>query len=236
MKIGMNQRVGITSFTLKVIAIVGMTCNHAAWIFSGQLSFPLLCALEGAGGVTFPIMAFLIAEGWRHTSNIRKYELRLAVFALVSQVPFTLFLGSTLNVMFTLLIGLVLLDLRDSLTSRAVWWVAVVAGIGISWFCDWQILGVPMILIAGLMPTEKERALYPVLLPMLGIGLPALVGVVTGDASMLPNLLYALGNGIAGLFLCCYNGKRGRPMKWFFYGYYPAHIALLGAAHLALGL
>ena len=30
--------------------------------------------------------------------------------------------------------------------------------------------------------------------------------------------------------LLAYNGSRGRPMKWLFYAYYPAHILVLGLA------
>lgn len=228
----MDSNRGISSFSLKIIAIVGMTCNHVSWVFSDLLPFPLLCALEGAGGLTFPIMAFLLAEGWRHTSDICKYEKRLAVFALVSQIPYSLFLAPQGNVLITLLLGLILLHLHDILKNRAVWWVAVVAGIVISAACDWGIIGIPMILIAALMPTRRQQALISAVLPMAGFGIPALISVISGGIEALPSLVYALGNGVAGLLLCSYNGKRGRPLKWFFYAYYPLHIALLGAVRM----
>lgn len=227
----MGSTRGISSLSLKVIAIIGMTCNHASWIFADSLPFPLLCLLEGAGGFTFPIMAFLIAEGWRRTSNISKYEIRLTVFALISQIPFSLFLAPQGNVLITLLLGLLLLHLHDVLKSRAVWWATVVAGVVVSGACDWGFIGVPMILIAAFMPTRRQQALYSSALPMAGFGLPALVELAMGSPAVLPALLYALGNGAAGLLLCSYNGKRGRPLKWFFYVYYPAHIAILGVAH-----
>ena len=225
---------GITSFTLKIIAIIGMTCNHLAWILSDALPFALLCTLEGAGGLTFPIMAFLLAEGWRHTSDIWKYELRLAVFALISQVPYSLFLGAQGNVLITLLLGLILLHLRTAMGNRAAWWVAVVAVTVVSGACDWGIVGVIMILVAALAPTKRQQALLSAALPMAGFGIPSLIEVAAGGIGALPALLYAIGNGIAGLLLCAYSGKRGRPLKWFFYAYYPAHIAVLGAAHLIL--
>lgn len=228
----MGSNRGISSFSLKIIAIVGMTCNHASWVFSDLLPFPLLCALEGAGGLTFPIMAFLLAEGWRHTSDIRKYETRLAVFALVSQIPYSLFLAPQGNVLITLLLGLILLHLHDILKNRAGWWVTVAVGIVVSAVCDWGIVGILMILIAALMPTRRQQALISAALPMAGFGIPALIGVVSGGIEALPSLIYALGNGAAGLLLCVYNGKRGRPLKWFFYAYYPLHIALLGAVRV----
>ena len=88
-----------------------------------------------------------------------------------------------------------------------------------------------MILIAAFMPTRRQQALYSSALPMAGFGLPALAELAMGSLAALAVLLYALGNEAAGLLLCSYNGKRGRPLKWFFYVYYPAHIAILGVAH-----
>ena len=221
----------LTSFSLKVVAIVGMTCNHLSWIFADQLPFPLLCVLEGAGGLTFPTMAFLLAEGWRHTSNIGKYEFRLAVFALVSQIPYSLFLDRQCNVMVTLFLGLVLLHLLGVMKQRVLWYAAVAVGVVASGACDWGFIGVPMILIAAFMPTRRQQALCSAALPVAGFGIPAALELAAGNIGALPALLYAVGNGIAGLLLCAYNGKRGRPLKWFFYAYYPAHIAVLGIAH-----
>lgn len=218
----------IPSSTLKVFAIIGMTCNHAAWVFASVLPFPFYCILTGVGGLTFPIMAFLIAEGWRHTSNCRRYLLRLGLFALVSQIPYWLFLSHQLNVMFTLFIGLLVLHLYDVLKNRTAWFGAVIVGVAASALCDWGIVGVPMILIAGLFPTLRERALYSSILPCVAFGIPALLSLMTGNLNEIATLLYALGNGAAGALLCTYNGKRGAPLKWFFYVYYPAHIAVLG--------
>lgn len=228
------MRMSTSSSTLKIVAIIGMTCNHAAWIFADQLPFPLYCILEGLGGLTFPIMAFLIAEGWRHTSNCKRYLMRLAVFAVVSQAPFWLFLGQDLNVMFTLLIGLALLHLYSTMKNRIAWGGVVVAGTLVSSICDWGIIGVPMILIAGLLPTVRDRALYSALLPFAAFGIPAVLALLEGNPAAIPSLLYALGSGTAGVLMCCYNGQRGMSLKWFFYVYYPAHIALLGIIHIML--
>lgn len=65
-----------------------------------------MVALYSLGGLTFPIMAYLLCEGYRHTSSVRRYAERLAVFAVVSQIPYSLLFGATGNVLITLLIGL----------------------------------------------------------------------------------------------------------------------------------
>lgn len=227
----MDSQAGITSFWLKIIAIAGMTCNHAAYIFADMLPFPANCALTGVGGLTFPIMAFLLAEGWRHTSNITRYETRLAVFAVVSQIPYSLFLSHQGNVLITLFLGLILLHLHDVFGNKTVWWLAVAAIILVSAACDWGVIGIAMILIAALIDDRKKQAMYSVALPALGFGLPAVIELAAGAVSAVGAVLYAVGNAAAGGLLCVYNGKRGRSMKWLFYIYYPAHIAVLGIIH-----
>ena len=85
--------------------------------------------LFGFGGLTFPIMAFLLVEGYRHTSNVARYARRLLVFALVAQVPFGMFLSPGLNVLFTLL---VCLGLLYALRAIGVFWRRAWL-----WCCAW---------------------------------------------------------------------------------------------------
>ncbi len=103
----------VTAFVLKVAAIVGMTCNHVANVFGSELPGGAMVALYSLDGLTFPIMAYLLCEGYRHTSSVRRYAERLAVFAVVSQIPYSLLFGATGNVLITLLIGLGMLWLVD---------------------------------------------------------------------------------------------------------------------------
>ncbi len=231
-----SARNGLSSFALKVAAIVGMTLNHGCYIFMDHLSSEALCVLFGFGGLTFPIMAFLLVEGYNHTSNVKRYGLRLLAFALVSQVPYALFLDSNLNVLFTLLCGLALLHLYDHLENRPAFWLAAAALTALSYLCDWGVLGPLMILMMRIVPDKRQRVIYPLLLPILGSGLPALSNyMATFDLSLLPFALYPLVGCTACIpLLLAYNGRRGRPMKWFFYAYYPLHIAVLGIAKMLL--
>ena len=230
--IATNARGGLTSFTLKVLAIAGMTCNHACYIFWYHLPEPLLCGLFLFGGLTFPIMAFLLVEGYRHTSNVRRYGQRLLVFALVSQVPYGLFLAHQPNVMFTLLAGLAVLYLYDHLRNRALFWLAFAGVVLATAWCDWGILGPCMVLVLRVTADRWRGPAYSALLPIAGSGLPALSQFATVPTlSNLAFVLYPLVGCTATIpLLASYNGKRGRPMKWFFYAYYPVHITVLGLA------
>lgn len=226
-----HARPGLSSFVLKIVAIIGMTANHTCYIYYQYLPTWALCAFLWLGGLTFPIMSFLLVEGYRHTSSVKRYAQRLLIFALVSQIPYGLFLGTNLNVMFTLLISLGLLYLNDHMQNRGAFWAATIVLTAVSALCDWGILGPLMVLLMQILPGRRERIIYPMLLPILGNGLPALIDFVAAgfDLTLLPFALYSLvGCTLAIPLLLSYNGQRGRPMKWFFYAYYPAHILVLG--------
>ncbi|MGM9549734.1 MAG: TraX family protein [Faecousia sp.] len=66
-----------------------------------------------------PIFAFLLVEGYQHTSSFRKYILRVLGVAVVSEVPYNLAMGGRLldfssrNPVFGLVLGLIVLYLYD---------------------------------------------------------------------------------------------------------------------------
>ena len=98
---------GLTSNMLRVIAVLLMLSDHiwATYMSLGNW-------MTYIGRMAFPIFAFQIAEGFVHTSNFKKYALRLLGFAVITEIPFNLFYSSRVfnpyhqNVLFTLLLGL----------------------------------------------------------------------------------------------------------------------------------
>lgn len=241
----------IDSFALKIIAIAAMTCNHVANVFGSSLPDGMDFALYSLGGMTFPVMAFMLMEGYAHTSNLRNYALRLLVFAIVSQAPYSLLWGATPNVMFTLLAGLGVLWLSDNVNSRPAFAVIFLAIIVFTASFDWGSIGIVVIYCFkhwnddehGALKTAGLLVIILVLsnlaasttisewfagFAQLGSNNPGFANFNWIEGNFLRETGYAiLGCGCAGLLLNRYNGKRGRPLKWFFYAYYPAHLLVI---------
>ena len=110
----MRKKLPLNAFLLRLLALALMLLDHLwATVVPGNDWMTFL------GRLAFPIFAFQIAEGYFHTSNFKRYAMRLMAFALISEIPFNLFFASSAfypfhqNVMFTLLLGLVGLRAYD---------------------------------------------------------------------------------------------------------------------------
>ena len=224
-------RFELSAFTLKVIAIIAMTCNHIAHGFVDQLPIYLLIPLHFAGGLTFPIMAYLMIEGYKKTSNIKKYMLRLLIFGVIAIVPFVLvFKAVVLNVLFTFLLGLISLYLHDKMKNKVLFWLCFVVIVLATLFCDWTIVGVPMILLFGLIKDKKRKIVITTVVSALAL---ALLEILFGDGWGTKMMLDI---GFNVLVLCsmpllwAYNGNKGyspRSLRYLFYIYYPVHLSVI---------
>ena len=106
-------------FIIKIIACITMIFDHIKYAIPETKCFVTMYL----GRMAYPAFAFLLVEGYCHTSNLKKYYKRLFIFALVSQIPFMLFrtlVGEwkMLNIMFTLLFGLATLTVFDMFGKR----------------------------------------------------------------------------------------------------------------------
>lgn len=120
-----GRRGGISGSTVKIIAVAAMLIDHAAAVvlirqiaadaYLDQSLLSLYNIMRFIGRLGFPIFCFLLVEGFQRSKDLRKYGLRLGIFALISEIPFNLALTGSLtasryqNVYFTLFLGLFVL-------------------------------------------------------------------------------------------------------------------------------
>ena len=80
----------------------------------GAVFYPQVTLFRIIGRIAFPIFAYQIGVGYKNTKNLRKYLLRLLLVGIISQVPYSLlFTTKTLNIFFTLLIGLIAITVYE---------------------------------------------------------------------------------------------------------------------------
>ncbi len=187
MELAPKQRLA-SGFDLKMIAIIAMTVDHVAWTFFSFSTYPLAATImHTIGKLTFPIMAFFIVEGYTHTRSVARYMGRMALFALISLLPFVMLFGSWSyhNVLFTMLFGLCAIQVYEKplpdawmrrleagglpqavkailpAASRVVCLLALEA---VSQFTDWSLMGVPLILLMYVMRHKGRmmRTLIPI--------------------------------------------------------------------------
>lgn len=93
------------SNTIKLLAIMFMLIDHIGAVF-----FPNQKIFRIIGRLSFPLFAYQLTIGFKHTSDLEQYMLRLWLFSIVSQIPYVLLFKTTnLNILFTLFLALFVL-------------------------------------------------------------------------------------------------------------------------------
>ena len=224
----------MSAFMLRLIACIFMLIDHIGYAFN-------ISAFRIIGRLAFPIFLFLIYNGYLHTSCKWRYGLRLGIFAILSQIPFSLFGHNTLlypngNVFFTLLICLICFWIGDIMRKNKVLkWFCLAP-----WICAFVIYyfgfirsdyGAKAVLMATCLFLFYDKALWKRVLLVLGTACSvfysfflslviALKDVIVGDPVHIsyPNSwamiqVFCL---LAFLFIFAYNGEKGfvAKSKW----------------------
>lgn len=239
-----KKKKGISGSTLKGIALVSMFIDHVAvsllevnygekgsflydlpWSENTILQVDVV--LREMGRLAFPIFCFLLVQGAMYTHDRKGYLRNMAVFALLSEIPFDLAFHNTIwywdsqNVFFTLTLGLLSIYLLD-------WWkgkewislgmVAVVAALAYCLRTDYGASGVILIVFFWIFRfEEKLRTILCSVWMIVGINLSEAAGV------------------FAFLPIHFYNGERGKQLKYLFYLFYPVHLLVLFGVRVLLG-
>ncbi|WP_214483085.1 TraX family protein [Bacillus sp. SM2101] len=106
---------------IKVIASLTMTIDHI-----GQIFYPDITILTLIGRLSFPLFTWGIASGIKRTQNFKRYALRLFLLAIISQVPYYyLFNNDYINVVFTLLSGLIILIIFETRLNIVIKYISI---------------------------------------------------------------------------------------------------------------
>ena len=99
---------------LHLIAMLSMFIDHAGFKFDIEI-------LRVVGRLAMPIYAYFIVQGFHNTKNLKLYAFRVALLALVSQVPYYKFTAARqLNICFLWLLALVFLYARHKINHRVI--------------------------------------------------------------------------------------------------------------------
>lgn len=240
----MDNRVRLetTSMSLHVMAMVFMLCDHL-WGTVIPGSDWLTCI----GRISFPIFAFLIVEGYFHTRNLKKYVLRILLFAVVSEIPFNLAMGSSIlypvhqNVLWTYLIAIGLIYLNEkvgekSLLIRAlVGCLTVIMGfvLGLLTMVDFYHAGVLTVLTFYFFRQKKWWSYIGQFVCLWYIN-TELLGGLGYEISIFGETYFFLRQGLALLALIpiwLYKGRQGyhsKALQYTYYAFYPVHLLILG--------
>jgi len=188
------------------------------------------------GRVAFPIFAFLIANGCLHTKDIKKYMLRLGLFALISEVFYDLALGNPINffydtnIFYTLFLGVVCIaafkKIRSIVNHELLTLICAVIivfpffAVAEFLFTDYAGAGVVFIYAFFVLNPESR-------LSRAAVSVAGMVWFYVIDMNFSTLFWFSL---IAVPLVMLYNGKPGfsRPwLKWGFYAFYPAHLAII---------
>ena len=238
-----RYKIETTSMSLHIMGMIFMLCDHL-WGTIVPGNDWLTCI----GRLTFPIFAFLIVEGYFHTRNLKKYVQRLLLFAVLSEIPFNLAMGSSViypihqNVLWSFLIAIGLIHWNEKAkASRKLWQrilvgcVTVVLGyiLGIFTMVDFYHAGILTVLVFYFFRQGKWWSyigqfvcLWYINMEMLG-GFSYMITFM-GQTLFVPRQGFAL---LALIPIWLYRGKKGYHSKWlqyFNYAFYPVHLLILG--------
>lgn len=211
----------MSSFVLKIIAVTTMLIDHSGYLIFNGFSF-----MNYIGRLAFPIFAFLITEGYIHTRNLKKYFLRLLIFAVISQIPFMLLFPDdfTLNILFTLALGLLAITVYSKFKNKflGILFVIFSAIIAQLLHFDYGWFGIATIFIFYIFKNKK-----------------AYMNILFASTTFINYLYYfakTLRTEYLLIFLFCtlslipinlYDGKKGKNIKYFLYVFYPLHLIAL---------
>lgn len=223
------KTVGLSNNALKIIAMITMLIDHI-----GLELFPEVEIFRIIGRLSFPIFAYMIAEGCRYTRNRRRYlgiifALGLAFQAVYFVVSQSFYQGILIT--FSLSISIIFcidIAIKDKRTVAGV--LAILGALAVGF-------------VIFVCPIILKKWGFEIDYGAFGVLLPVAVYYVNGKWKKLIAVavvlsVMALSFGMARSWfallsvpiLALYNQTRGKAnLKYMFYIFYPAHLVIIYA-------
>ena len=245
----------MSSFIIKIIAIISMLFDHTNDVFIGHLSvFNLI------GRIAFPLFSFQLVVGYTYTHNIKKYISRMFIFALISQIPYSIFIyiytGTyfELNIFFTLATSLICMYILSSKNINIylkLLYISICLIIAYYLKFDYSIFGIlyPLFVFVFYPYQEKfgknrfslsENTNKNSIIKLLFFIAGTLTFSIVKYVKLIPLIStpwfigLVLFTFIPAIIMIFFNGKKGPSLKYFFYIFYPAHLLLLELIYLLI--
>ena len=212
---------------LKLVAIIAMTADHVStYLMEHETIVFEIC--QFFGNFTIVIMSYFIFQGLKYTHSVRRYAIRMLIWAVISQLPYYLLRhDSGLNVLVTLLGSLISVHLLDK-KGWGYYILAFAVFLPISLFSDWAFL--PLIFTMIFYEADKhDKKWIPI------IFLPAVMFVtrlVISSDSIARYISEAVAFVIVTTIIFLLRDrseKRAEGMipGFVFYVYYPFHLLMI---------
>ena len=248
----------MSSFIIKIIAIISMLFDHTNDVFIGHLS-----VLNLIGRIAFPLFSFQLVVGYTYTHNIKKYISRMFIFALISQIPYSIFIyiytGTyfELNIFFTLATSLICMYILSSKNINIylkLLYISICLIIAYYLKFDYSIFGIlyPLFIFVFYPFQEKfgknrfslsennkntnKNSIIKLLFFIAGTLALSIVKYIKlipliSTSWFIELVLFTF---IPAIIMIFFNGKKGPSLKYIFYIFYPAHLLLLELIYLLI--
>ena len=223
-----NEKLTLPRFlsgnVIKILAIVTMLIDHAGlMLFSGNL------IMRSIGRISFPLFAFLLAEGCYYTKHKLRHFLEIFILGLLCQIVYLFQSGDWfLNILITFSLSIPLVYSVNLAKVKPRFVFLPILGIAIAYF------------ITEILPELLPKYSIVFDYGFIGVLTPVAVSLFKNKWLKLISLSLALtflSIDIGGYQRYCllaviplafYNGKRGKlKLKYTFYVFYPVHLAIL---------
>ncbi|MEG2289415.1 MAG: TraX family protein [Clostridium sp.] len=220
----------LSSFSLKIMAIITMTLDHILYFIGAKGGVEIPIWFGYLGRLAAPIFFFLIIEGFFHTKSRKKYLLRLAMFSGL-MIPIDIMLGISNNIFLSLTVAVLIMLMLENIKNKKKTALSVVALIIFTlaaFVTEASLYGVGMTYIFYFF---RERKVLMASTYTLFSLFPVITSIGSSD---IYDKLFLFDYQWMMIFalplILMYNGKLGLKntfTKWIFYVYYPLHLTVL---------